>query len=66
MDSPTQQELTASSASTAIDSEVARELANMSQLIRDSSEALDRELEDIKRPTFAVENKVMEISEHLN
>lgn len=59
----TQSELVGSTNPTATDSEVVRELANMSKLIKDTSEAQDRKLEDIKRSTFEVENK---ISEHLN
>lgn len=66
MDSSTQHELTVSSASTAADSEVAKELANMAKLIRDSAEAQDKKLEDIRKSTFTVENKVTEISERLN
>ncbi|CAL8301907.1 unnamed protein product, partial [Gadus morhua 'NCC'] len=44
----------------------AQELANMSRLIKDTSEAQDKKLEDIKRSTFAVENRLTEISERLN
>ena len=38
----------------------------MSRLIKDTSEAQDKKLEDIKRSTFAVENRLTEISERLN
>ena len=65
-DTSTQQEPAASNTPTATDGIVARELANMSRLIKDTSEAQDKKLEDIKRSTFAVENKLTEISERLN
>lgn len=65
-DVSTQQEPAASNAPTATDSVVAREPANMSRLIKDTSEARDKKLKDIRRSTFAVENKLTEISEHLN
>lgn len=38
-----------------IDNEVARGLAKMSKLIKDTSEAQDRKLDDIKRSTSVVE-----------
>ena len=62
----TQQEPAASNTPTATDGVVAQELANMSRLIKDTSEAQDKKLEDIKRSTFAVENRLTEISERLN